>query len=105
MLKEISIEHQSLFPMADLQSQEEKMTEELKEVMQELVDVMIVCAGIYRFNKQKALEIRDNVITVCKILGIDLKDIESEVNRKWQVNLKRKWVWNGKTYHHVGDDE
>ena len=33
-----------------------------------------------------------------------LEAVEKEVNRKWQINLKRKWVWNGKTYHHVGDD-
>ena len=29
------------------------------------------------------------------------EDVDKEVNRKWQINLKRKWAWNGKTYHHI----
>lgn len=105
LIKKISNEHKSLFPMADLDSQEQKLIEELDEVIQELVDMLIVSAGIYRFDHKKALKIVKKVIRVCKILGVDLDVVKAEVNRKWQINLKRKWEWNGKTYHHIGGDE
>ena len=99
MIKEISNEHKSLFPLADLNSQEEKLKEELKEVFQELVDVLIVCGGLYRWCPLVA----KNIVNYFWITDKE----EAEVNRKWQINLKRKWAWNGKTYHHVkeADDE
>lgn len=105
MIEKISNEHKKLFPMADLDSQLEKLIEEKNEVLKELVDVAIVCAGIYRFNQQEALRLMSRVYMACEILGFKMSDLDREVNRKWQINLKRKWAWNGKTYHHVGDDE
>lgn len=100
-LEKMAKEHEALFPNADLQSQVIKLEEELNElhnavefadIIKEKADVIIVCIGIYRFCPAVA----------SYLLPTGLSEIEEkEVNRKWQVNLKRKWVWNGKTYHHV----
>lgn len=100
-LEKMAKEHEALFPLADLQSQENKLSEELFEVLQELVDVLIVGAGINRFNPKEAYELKWKIEKVCEILYIPLPTFEDAVNRKWQINLKRKWEWNGKTYHHV----
>lgn len=111
-LEKMAKEHEKLFERADFQSQLEKLKEEKGEVQEaykqyckELADVIIVCAGIYRFDPKKAIEEKNAVYNICVFMDIDWEDIEKEVNRKWQINLKRKWAWNGKTYHHVGDDE
>lgn len=104
-LEKMAKEHEKLFERCDLESQLEKLIEEKNEVLKELVDVAIVCAGIYRFNQQEALRLMSRVYMACEILGFKMSDLEAEVNRKWQINLNRKWAWNGKTYHHVGDDE
>ena len=103
-LEKMAKEHEQLFPKASLESQVWKMEEELKEYEEaedglqqrkERADILIVCAGLYRW---------------CPILATniayDFYDDKAgeEVNRKWQVNLNRKWEWNGKTYKHIGKD-
>lgn len=100
-LEKMAEEHEKLFENCDLASQDAKIYEEVNEVMKELADVVIVCGGIYRFNKSRANAMLGDVFEVCELLAIDPDDLEKEVNRKWQVNLKRKWEWNGKTYKHV----
>ena len=103
-LEKMAKEHEKLFPNATLESQVWKLDEEMLEYknaetsevqLQERADIIIVCAGLIRW---------------CKVLGITIfhnfysgyyDKVESEVNRKWQINLKRKWEWNGKTYKHV----
>ena len=103
-LEKMAKEHEQLFPMASLESQVWKMEEEIKEFMEsktvsktikEAADVVIVCAGLYRwcpiFAQYFANLFRSDAV-------------EAEANRKWQVNLNRKWEWNGKTYKHVGKD-
>lgn len=111
-LEKMAKEHEKLFERADFQSQLEKLKEEKSEVQEayrqyckELADVIIVCAGIYRFDPEKAKEEAMRIDDICYLKNIDKDYIEKEVNRKWKINLKRKWAWNGKTYHHVGDDE
>ena len=104
-LEKMAKEHEKLFERCDLKSQDAKIYEEVNEVMQELADVVIVCGGIYRFNKSRANAMLGDILEVCELLAIDPDDLEAEINRKWQINLKRKWVWNGKTYHHEGNDE
>ena len=110
-LEKMSKEHETLFPNATAESQFVKMEEEkaecreaYKKYTKELADVLIVCAGIYRYNPNKAIEEVNAVYNMCALMDIDKEDIETEVNRKWQVNLGRKWEWNGKTYKHVGKD-
>jgi NTP pyrophosphatase (non-canonical NTP hydrolase) len=107
-LEKMAKEHEALFSHCDLASQMEKLREEKCEVQEayrqyckELADVLIVCAGIYRFDQKKAIEEMNAVYNICVIIGIDWEDIDKEVARKWEINKQRKWAWNGKTYHHI----
>lgn len=111
-LEKMAKEHEKLFERCDLKSQLEKLEEEKDEAreafmgyVKELADVLIVCAGIYRFDQEKAVKEMKRIYEIAFIMCITRDDLEQEVNRKWQINLKRKWEWNGKTYHHIGGDE
>ena len=109
-IEKMAKEHEALFPLADLDSQLEKFEEETNEIheamnhlIEEIADRIIVGCGIYRFDKRLAA----GDLNICYAIGkrFNILDaIEEEVNRKWQINLKRKWVWNGKTYHHVEEN-
>ena len=112
-LEKMAEQHKQLFPNATAESQFYKMEEEIEELsktksreehIKETADVYIVCAGLYRWFPRTAISIYLNYYQSQMPLCIE-EEVEAEVNRKWQINLKRKWAWNGKTYHHVGDDE
>lgn len=105
-LEKMAKEHEKLFPNATLESQVWKLEEELDEWSQakdeqervkEAADVIIVAGGLYRWCPRMAYDF--------VFILLQDSEIEAEVNRKWQINLKRKWVWNGKTYHHEGKDD
>ena len=111
-LEQMAKEHENLFPNATLESQVWKLEEEISEFAeartdtqrcQECADILIVCCGLYRWCPLTARIIfRKYFYDAPSCLN---KEIDEEVNRKWQINLKRKWEWNGKTYHHIGEDE
>lgn len=96
-----SVEHEKLFPLATPMSQFRKVFEEICELwcaktyieqIKERADVQIVCIGIYRWYPKIARFIS----------WLFWEDgIEKEVERKWKINLVRKWAWNGKIYHHI----
>ena len=69
------------------------------DCIKELADVVIVCCGLYRWCPMLATTVYYDILDSCIYDWED--DLEAEVARKWQINLKRKWAWNGKTYHHV----
>lgn len=108
--EKMSKEHEKLFPLADLQGQVLKLEEEFKEyrrawldcddkqAKKEVADILIVCAGIYRWCPIVASEIE---YLFAKVYDYD---VEEEVNRKWQVNLNRTWEYKEGKYHHVGVD-
>lgn len=109
-LEKMAESHKTLFPNATAESQFWKLEEEIKEwqaalhtgdEIKELADVIIVCCGLYRWFPNVAAFI----VGSCSILyaWYDVRKIEKEVERKWQINLKRKWEWNGKTYHHIDE--
>lgn len=105
----ISEEHKILFPRGDLDSQLTKLDEEKSEAreayknyIEELADVLIVCAGIYRHNHVLADLQIERVYRTIDAMGMT-DDVEDEVIRKWNINKSRKWEWNGKTYKHVKD--
>lgn len=108
-LEKMAQEHEKLFPNATLESQVWKLEEEIKEFedackgdeINELADIIIVLGGLYRWCPRVAYHFYDGL--TCMDYNWSL--IEEEVNCKWQINLKRKWEWNGKTYHHIGEDE
>lgn len=105
--------HEKLFPNATLESQVWKLEEEINEFcyadlreasIRELADIWIVLGGLYRWCPKTAVAMYNyfSDSDIDALCGID--NIEAEVNRKWQINLKRKWEWNGKTYKHIGKD-
>lgn len=103
-LEKMSKEHETLFPKATAESQFYKMEEEINElyaaetpeqILKERADIAIVCAGLYRWFPHTAEALQSYYWW----LGV-----EEEVERKWKVNLNRKWEWNGKTYKHIGID-
>lgn len=104
-LEKMSKEHEKLFPKATLESQVWKLEEEVKEFedahkwekINELADIVIVLGGLYRWCPRVAYYFYEGL--TCMDYNWSL--VEEEVNRKWQINLKRKWEWNGKTYHHI----
>lgn len=108
-LEKMAKEHKKLFPNATLESQVWKLEEEIKEFwdapqmnkINELADIVIVLGGLCRWCPRVAYEFYGGLTW----MNYNWSLVESEVNRKWQINLKRKWEWNGKTYHHVGEDK
>ena len=109
-LEKLSKEHEKLFPLADIGSQSLKLEEELTELLyartgqeqiEELADVLIVCCGLYRWCTMLAKSQADGVYNTLGYIDGTPLVLENEVERKWQINLNRKWEWNGKTYHHV----
>ena len=105
-LEKMAEQHKQLFPHATLESQVWKLEEECKEMfeakepqkaIEEMADVLIVLGGLYRWLPFTAY-------TFSELLAI-IPSVEQEVNRKWQINLKRKWEWNGKTYHHIEEQK
>lgn len=108
-LDKMAKEHEKLFPNATLESQVWKLEEEIQEFedaykwekINELADIVIVLGGLYRWCPRVVYHFYDGL--ACMDYNWSL--VEEEVNRKWQINLKRKWEWNGKTYHHIGEDE
>ncbi len=111
-LEKMAKEHEKLFPNATLESQVWKLEEEIAEYqkangfedgLKEMADIVIVCGGLYRWCPLLAEAIYCGASEDTLYYWED--ELEEEVNRKWQINLKRKWEWNGKTYHHVENTE
>lgn len=111
--EELAKQHAKLFPLADFDSQMAKLDEEIDEFknanttvqqIKELADCTICIIGIYRFAPDIANLIYSGLLDLYILEPEQKIAIESEVNRKWQVNLSRKWEWNGRVYKHVGKD-
>lgn len=111
-IEKLSEEHEKLFPICSLASQLAKLDEENEEAgealmhyIRELADCLIVCAGIYRFDKEIAIRESENILMAADCFGIGFADLVlEEVNRKWNINKSRKWKWNGVTYKHTNKD-
>lgn len=109
-IEKMAKEHAELFPLASLESQIWKLEEEISEykeatelyqTVKELADCFIVCIGIYRFTPIVAKQIMQGLIDLSEV---SLEAVEREIERKWQINLKRTWEWDGKIYKHKGKD-
>ena len=102
-IKKISEQHEKLFPKATAESQFYKLEEEIQEAKdaitweqnyKEIADIIIVCCGLYRWFPNTARAVANHYYDRDLY---DLDIIDKEVERKWQVNLNRK-------YKHIGVD-
>ena len=101
--------HRNTFPDANLDGQIRKYAEETCEFMNayedndlaELADMVIVSAGIIRFNRQIGRIFLQNTYIIAAEYDKDMTDLWDAVEKKMEKNRKRVWekIGNG-TYHH-----
>lgn len=104
--------HEKTFPDATLAGQLAKLEEEIEETLktdpnkdkaaffEEIADVLIVCAGLRRFNSKIGIFIENNYIdnATTDILAV----IDLAIIQKMNKNRKRKWkkTADGR-FHHI----
>lgn len=97
-----------VFPTLSEEAQNIKLFEEvleffnaktLEEKIKELADIYIVaCILKYRFGSDLGFYV------FRALFKNELVGVYKAVDEKMTINRSRKWVWNGKTYHHKGND-
>lgn len=102
--------HKKTFPDATLEGQINKYAEETNEFMNtdfnedllELADMVIVCAGIMRFNKKLGSCFLQNTYAICWEIGeYDMTELWDAVEKKMEKNRKRVWKkTDAGNYHH-----
>lgn len=100
--------HKKTFPDATLEGQLKKYAEETYEFMTsdsdlpELADMVIVCAGIFRFNRKLGSRFLETTYSICWEIGeYDMTELWQAVEKKMEKNRKRVWNKTGNgTYHH-----
>lgn len=101
--------HRETFPDATLEGQINKYAEEINEFMNadsdkdlsELADMVIVCAGIMRFNKRLGSAFLQYTYIICWEIGeYDMTELWEAVEKKMKKNKKRKWQKSGEGYYH-----
>lgn len=108
-------QHAKLFPLADLDSQIDKLADEMEEYkaantkqqqIKELADCVICVIGIYRFTPFIAQAIYSGLKSMYMTDAETKVAIDNEVARKWQINLGRTWKFDPvtKKYQHTGID-
>lgn len=106
--------HKETFKDADIGGQIHKYAEETCEFIEasaitelsELADMVIVCAGIIRFNRKLGSIFLQNTYIITAQYGWDMTELWEEVNKKMEKNRKRVWAKqeNG-TYHHTNKED
>lgn len=101
--------HKQTFPDETLAGQKDKYIEELneclwadpKDELSELADMIIVSAGIMRFDPAQYRYL-DCAYRLAVAFGYDFDDLWQAVDKKMQTNRARKWVKQAEgNYHHV----
>lgn len=97
-----------VFPTLTEEAQNIKLFEEvfeffkaktLEEKIKELADIYIVaCILKYRFGSDLGFYVFRT------LFKNEMAAVYKEVDKKMAINRSRKWVWNGKTYHHEEND-
>lgn len=102
--------HKNTFKDETLEGQINKYAEETNEFMNtdggedllELADMVIVCAGIMRFNKKLGSIFLQNTYIISWNIGeYDMTELWEAVQKKMETNRKRIWHKTGNgAYHH-----
>lgn len=104
--------HAETFPEATLQGQITKFIEEMNEFdvahasaqeeLCELADMVIVSAGISRFDKQFGKAFLQFAERIAQEVGYDTYELWQEVDYKMSINRQRVWSKTQEgTYHHI----
>ena len=107
--KSIAEWSEQVFPTLTENAQNIKLFEEvleyfkaktLEEKIKELADIYIVASILKeRFGSDLGFFVFRSLFTN------EMVGVYKAVDEKMKINRARVWEWNGKTYHHVGDDE
>ena len=101
--------HKNTFKDESLEGQINKYAEETNEFMNtdrhgdllELADMVIVCAGIMRFNKKLGSIFLQNTYIISWNIGeYDMTELWEAVQKKMEKNRKRVWVKSGEGHYH-----
>lgn len=101
--------HKNTFKDETLEGQITKYAEETNEFMNtdsgedllELADMVIVCAGIMRFNKRLGSAFLQNTYVICSEIGeYDMIELWEAVQKKMEKNRKRVWAKSGEGHYH-----
>ena len=101
------------FPDATLEGQIHKYAEETCEFMNadedndlaELADMVIVSAGIIRFNRQIGRIFLQNTYIIAAEYDKDMTELWDSVDKKMEKNRKRVWAKTQEgAYHHTNKE-
>lgn len=102
--------HRNALPDATLNGQIKKYAEETcefvsakkKDRLDELADMVIVCAGIIRFNKQLGRIFLQNTYIIAAEYDYDMTELWHAVDKKMKINRMRVWkkTEDGR-FHHI----
>lgn len=99
--------HTKTFPNATLEGQLEKFKKERKEWLDsehtdisELADMFIVACGVARFDTIEAMFCFGRVDDNLTISVFQTKELEKAIDKKMEINRKRKWNFQDGQYQH-----
>lgn len=110
-IKSIIEWHEQTFPNATLEGQISKWEDEQEEwentsygskyELEELADMVIVCCGIMRFDYTTGFDYLTYTLGKIQVMPTNGKDLWGAVERKMEINRKRKWNKVGNKFQHV----
>lgn len=99
--------HETTFPDATVEGQIEKYKTEVAEWYKsgcrdtmELADMAICACGIARFCTVDAVYLFKDIIDAAKNVKITLGMLEKAIEKKMEINRKRKWNFQDGQYQH-----
>jgi hypothetical protein len=102
--------HTETFPNATLEGQLQKFEDELQELLEsnyeditELADIFIVACGICRFSLVRGMTAFWKIADLTAGMLLIKKQFETAVNKKMEINRKRKWGCNKGYYQHIDE--
>ena len=109
-IKSIILWHEQTFPDATLMGQLGKFADERKEFeqepsLEEWSDMFIVACGIARFDSILALHYFSDCFKILERQAIRNTYIQQAVDKKMQINRKRKWGIGKGNYQHIEEGE
>lgn len=95
-----------------LEGQLEKFLDERKEWLEsdrkdlsELADLTIVASSVARFSLIDAALCFAHIDAELKLSGFSADDLETAINKKMQINRKRKWSVGKGNYQHIEENK